>query len=100
MGKLRDISTWLELLDGKFAGLTVTADCFVDSAIGSGADEADDFVAVDDPDFTLVTQGTWSSVNRFYIRLAVMYIMSKRTHGKEVVEMETWWYPQRFREVK
>lgn len=54
-----------ELFDGKLAGLTMTADCFVNSAIGPRADEADDLVAVDDTNFALVADvWTDSSITR------------------------------------
>lgn len=47
--------TGLEFLDGEFPRLAVPADCFVDSSIGSTADEADDFVAIYDSNFALVS---------------------------------------------
>jgi hypothetical protein len=43
----------------------MTADCFVNSAIGPRADEADDLVAVDDTNFALVADvWTDSSITR------------------------------------
>ncbi len=45
------------LLDGEFSGLPVPADSFVDSSIGSAADEAYDPVSIQDTDFSLVDAG-------------------------------------------
>jgi len=47
--------TRLEFLDGEFSCLAIPADGFVDSPIGSTADEADDFVAVNHPDLALIS---------------------------------------------
>lgn len=59
------IVTWFEFLDGEFACLTVAADGFVDSAICSTANETDDFVAVDDSDFALISNiGTYAPITR------------------------------------
>jgi phosphatidylglycerophosphate synthase len=55
--------TWLEFLDGKLARLAMTANCFVDSPIGTRTDEADDFISVDHSHLALVANaGTKASV--------------------------------------
>ena len=47
--------TWLEFLDGKLAGLAMSADCFVHSTISSATDKTDNFVSIYDSDFALIS---------------------------------------------
>ncbi len=57
------IDTWLELLDCEFSSLTMTPNGFVDSSIGATADEADDLVAINHPNLTLISHiGADSSI--------------------------------------
>jgi hypothetical protein len=57
--------TGFEFLDGELPGLAMSADCFVDPSICSRTDEADDLVAVDDTNLTLVADiRTDSAVSR------------------------------------
>jgi len=66
------IETWLEFFNGEFARLATSSHSFVDAAIGSTADESDDFVAVDDADFALIS-GIWadSSISGVWDRESV-----------------------------
>lgn len=48
-------NTRLELLDGKFAGLAITAHGFVNATICARTDEADNFVSIDHSDLALVS---------------------------------------------
>ena len=54
----------LKFLDGKLASLAVTANGFVNSAIRATANEPNDLVAVDDPNFTLITGVSRPSISR------------------------------------
>lgn len=54
----------LKFLDGKFSGLAMTANSFVDSSISPATDEADHFIAVNDPYFTLVANMSRAPVGR------------------------------------
>lgn len=45
----------LEFFDSELAVLAMATNGFVDAAIGATADEADDFVAVNDPYFALIS---------------------------------------------
>jgi len=57
--------TRLELLNRKFSGLPAPAHCLVDSSIRSTADETYDFVSIDYPDLTLISDiWTDTSVGR------------------------------------
>lgn len=59
--------TRFELLNGKLARLAMTANGLVDSSIGTTADEADNLVAVNDPNFALISH-VWpnSSIRRVW----------------------------------
>jgi hypothetical protein len=69
----------------------MTADCFVNPSICSGADKADDLVPVDDTDFALVANiGADPSISRVCSSgQQGLRSNKKSTHEMEVVVRET-----------
>lgn len=64
--------TWLEFLDCEFAGLAMSADCFVDSSIGSTTDETNYFVSIYNPNFTLISHvRTDTSITRIWSEVSM-----------------------------
>ena len=56
------------LLNGKLLSITILPNGFVDPSIGTAADEADDFVFVEDVDFTRVAEATSGGLLRCVTR--------------------------------
>jgi len=72
--------TGLELFDGKFSRLAMTTNGFVDTSIGSTTDESDDFVTINYPNLTLISNGSWSSVDWIYDNISKVQVRARTTN--------------------